>query len=126
MKSAVLDAGALIGLEKGDKRMVALVEVIVKYRVPAYVPAGVVAQVWRGTARQHHTAVLLRSEAVRVMPLDADTAKQVGLLLGATGQSDVTDAHVAYLTASLGNAVVYTSDVEDIAGINPTLDVVAV
>jgi len=126
MTAAVFDAGGLISLEKGDRRMIAVADAVVNSRVSAYVPAGVVAQVWRGTPRQHDIAVLLRSEAVRVVPLDEGTARKIGLLLGASGQSDVTDAHVAYLAASLGNAVVYTSDAADITAINPSLAIVPV
>ena len=42
-----LDAGALIALERGDRRVVALLREALDRRVRICVPAGVVAQVWR-------------------------------------------------------------------------------
>ncbi|MDR0482380.1 MAG: PIN domain-containing protein [Cellulomonadaceae bacterium] len=123
MRAVVLDAGALIALESHDRRMAALVEAIVTYRVPTFVPASVVAQTWRGGPRQHHISRLLKSRALRVMPLDDETARRIGLLLGATGTADVVDAHVADLAAYVGHATVYTSDPSDIRILNPHLTV---
>ena len=120
MRSLVLDAGFFIALERGDRRMLAVAECIKKYRVPTYVPAGVVAQAWRGTPRQHDLGMLLKSQALKVEPLDDNTARFVGVLLGQTGTSDVTDAHVALIARRL-NAVVYTSDLGDINAIDATL-----
>jgi hypothetical protein len=88
----VLDAGALIALERGSRRMIALVAVIVREEIPAFVPAGVIAQVWRGSSRQHDIARLLATGAVRVDPMDDATAKAVGMVLGAAGTSDVAMA----------------------------------
>ena len=121
----VLDAGALIALGRRDRAMLAIVAVIVRDKIPTYVPAGVVAQVWRGEARQHGIAVLLRSDAIRVCPLDHETAREIGVLLGRTKASDVTDAHVALLAAS-ARGKVYTSDPGDIAAIDPSLHIEAV
>ena len=126
MNKLVLDAGALIALERDDERMVAVIDEVYLRRVPTYIPAGVVAQVWRGHPRQHPIAKLLKSELIRVMPLDDETARRVGLVLRGTGASDVTDGHVALLASSIGNAVVYTSDPDDILAINPKLRVVTV
>jgi predicted nucleic acid-binding protein len=123
--TAVLDSGALIALERGDRRMAALAVVITRDEVPTFVPAGVVAQVWRGSARQHDIARLLATRAVRVEPLDDELARAVGILVGAAGASDVVDGHVALL-ARRTRATVYTSDENDIHRIDPTLNIVAV
>lgn len=68
MTVVVLDAGALIALERRDTRMLALADELYAARRTGYVPAGVVAQTWRGSARQHAMVRLLRAGAVRVDP----------------------------------------------------------
>ncbi len=54
--------------------------------------------------------------------MDADQARQVGLLLAATGASDIADAHVAVCALRLG-ATVLTSDPDDIRRLAPNLSV---
>jgi predicted nucleic acid-binding protein len=120
--AAVLDAGALIAVERRDRAILADLAVIIRHKVPAFVPAGVVAQAWRGSPRQHDLAVLLASQCVRVEPLDEPTALRLGLLLGASSACDVTDAHVAHL-ATQKNARVYTSDPADIRALAPNADI---
>ncbi|HYU86058.1 MAG TPA: hypothetical protein VEK80_14760 [Kribbellaceae bacterium] len=72
--------------------------------------AAVVAQVWRPGAMQANLARAL--QGVRAVPRDVTTAKRLGVLLGASGRSDVVDAHVAQLATDGGQ--VLTSDPEDI------------
>jgi hypothetical protein len=119
----VLDTGALIGLERRDPRLVALADEIVRRRIPTAIPAGVVAQAWRGSPRQHAVSRLLGSRCVLIHPLDDITAFRVGALLARQGGSDVTDGHVALLAGRL-RATVYTSDPADIRVLDPTLTVV--
>jgi len=123
--TVVLDTGALIELERRDSRMIALIITVTRDEIPTFIPAGVVAQVWRGSARQHNIARLLATDAVHVDPLDEGTAKAVGALLGASGTSDVVDGHVALL-ARRTHGTVYTSDEGDLRRIDPTLDIVAI
>ena len=125
MNAAVLDAGALIALERGSQRMLALLVVLTRDQRQAYVPAGVVAQVWRGSARQHHLARLLATDAVSADTMDEATARAVGVLLGRSGASDVVDGHVALLGLRTRGTVL-TSDAEDIRRIAPGLDIVPV
>jgi predicted nucleic acid-binding protein len=120
VSTVVLDAGALVALEKRTVKAVALLAELVAHRQAAHVPAGVVAQVWRGTSRQHAIARLLRTRAVRVAPLSEDIALRVGVLLGTTHTRDVVDGHVALLARALG-ATVVTSDPDDIGRLDPTL-----
>lgn len=115
----------MIALERGAGRMLALVRQLVLAQTSAHVPAGVVAQVWRGSPRQHATRRLLHAEAVRVHALTEPIAYRIGVLLGATRTSDVTDAHVALLGRSLG-AVVVTSDPDDLQIIDPELPLIVV
>ena len=124
MTPVILDAGALIALERGDKRMAALATVLARDEIPAFVPAGVVAQVWRGSARQHDLARLLATDAVRVDPMDGTTARAIGVLLGTSGSSDVVDGHVALLGMRTRGKV-FTSDEADLRRIAPRLDIVS-
>ena len=125
MRALVLDAGALIALENRDRRMLALAREIVRARAAAHVAAGVVAQVWRGSARQHPLVRLLRADALRIHALTAATAYQIGLLLASSGTTDVVDAHVALLGRSLGARVV-TSDPGDLLRLDAKLEIVTV
>lgn len=125
MNSVVLDAGALIALERCDPRMVALASEIVEARCQAHTPAGVVAQVWRGSPQQHATVRLIKSGVVRVDPLTDEVAFQLGQLLAASGTSDVIDSHVALLARRVRGTVV-TSDPDDLAALDPALRVVKV
>jgi len=125
MTVVVLDAGAIIALERRDTRMLALADELYRVRRIGYVPAGVVAQTWRGSARQHVTVRLLRTGAVRVDPLSEDLAYRLGLLLAKSGTADVVDAHVALLARRL-QAIVLTSDPDDLRSIAPALRLIVV
>ena len=115
----------MIALERRDTRMLALADELHGARRIGYVPAGVVAQIWRGSARQHATVRLLRAGAVHVDPLSVDVAYRLGLLLAKSGTSDVVDAHVALLARRL-HATVLTSDPDDLTALDPTLTLVTV
>ncbi len=123
MTPMVFDAGALIALERRDSRMLALADELHRMRRVAHLPAGVVAQVWRGSARQHAVARLLRSKAMRVHPLSEELGYRLGLLLARSGTSDIVDAHVALLGRQLG-ATVLTSDPDDLAAVDSALRLV--
>ncbi|MDN5933157.1 MAG: PIN domain-containing protein [Pseudonocardia sp.] len=125
MSSLVFDTGALIALERRDARVIALASRVTAGTVTAYVPVGVVAKSWRGSARQQPIARLLRTRTLTIDPLTEDLAFQLGVLLARTGSSDVVDAHVALLARRL-RAVVVTSDPDDIAALDPGLDLVVV
>lgn len=119
-----LDTGALIGLERGDERVRSLLRRAATNRVPIAVPAGVVAQAWRGGPRQARVARLLADPDVAVVVLDDLTARAVGMLAGRTGHVDVVDVSVALCAGERGDIVV-TADPEDIAAVNPGLTVIA-
>lgn len=110
MASLVFDAGALIAIERRDRRVGAMLEVASRDGVEIVTSAGCVAQVWRDPARQ---ALLTRALAGIVEhPLDPAAARAVGRLLARTDSQDVVDAAVVLL-ASDGD-VVATSDPRDI------------
>jgi len=122
----VLDAGALLAVERGDREVAALLKrELLEGRVPV-THGGVVGQVWRGGAgRQVNVARLLH--AARVVPIDDRLGRQAGLLLS-RGGTDVIDAAVVLLAAD-GDTIL-TSDPKDLvpfaehAGLH--VDVVAV
>lgn len=119
----VLDAGALIAVEWGDRDTAALIEVARRDHRDVVVPAGVVGQVWRGATRQARLARLLNARDVVVDPLTDTTARAAGILCGAAGTSDVIDASVV-LAARRHHATVISSDRADLAAIDPTIAVV--
>lgn len=113
--NVVLDAGALIDVERGGFATKSLLESRPRDgRV--IVPAGVLAQVWRG-GPQARLSQLLRG-GVDVHALDEPAARAVGSLLRASGTSDVVDAHVV-LVARQHRAVIVTSDPDDLRRLDP-------
>lgn len=119
--SLVLDAGALLAIERRDRQVGAMLRVAQQDRIAVRTSPAAVAQVWRHGARQALLARVLAG--VAAPPLDLDTGKRLGVLLGAAGCSDVVDAHVASL-ARAGDRVL-TSDPDDLRGILDALSVEA-
>jgi hypothetical protein len=107
----VYDAGALIALDRNDRRMWARHQVTIDDDRDVYVPAVVVAQAWRDGASQVRLARVLAG--CQVEPAGLDTAKAAGVLCGRAGTSDVVDAVVVVMAAALG-AIIWTSDVADL------------
>ena len=125
MSGAVLDTGALIGFDRNDRRVVAIVARALEHRDPLVVPAGVVAQAWRDGRTQVRLARLLGSPACEIVPLDDLAARAVGQLCGATGTDDITDASVAIAARQRGFRVI-TTDPNDIRRIDNRLEVVPI
>lgn len=117
--SVTFDTGALIALERGDSRMVALLQMLVRRRERLRVPAGVVGQAWRGGARQAVLARFLSSPEVDVVNLDQSMAQACGELCAATSTSDVVDASVV-LVAREHHDTIVTSDVADLRRLDPS------
>lgn len=116
----VLDTGALIAFERGDARMRALVREALEEGVRLVIPAGVLGQAWRGSARQAPLRALVKGPTTSVPFLDQVLAEAAGVLCGRAGTSDVIDASVV-LVARRERAVVVTSDVDDLRRLEPTL-----
>ncbi len=108
----MLDAGALLAVERGDRRTVRAIEIERRAGRISVTHGAVIGQVWRtGGPRQ---AVLARALAgMRIRPLDEDLGRRAGALLARAGTSDVIDAAVVLL-ASDGDEIL-TSDPEDLA-----------
>jgi predicted nucleic acid-binding protein len=118
-----LDTGALIALEAGSRRMALLVEQAMTAGAELAIPAGVVAQAWRGGARQARTAKLLQLKVTSVVALDTKLALRVGAVCASTGSTDVVDVSVALCARDRGHPVV-TTDPDDIAKIDPALTLI--
>jgi hypothetical protein len=114
----VLDAGALVALDRNDRAMWADITSAGLARVTVVVPTAALAQVWRGSPQQARLARALHG--CDIASFD-DLSKASGELCGTARTSDVVDASVA-LTASRGRAThIYTSDVGDIKHLLSTL-----
>jgi hypothetical protein len=107
----VLDAGAFVAVERGDRDVVALVK---RERLSGRAPVtngGVVGQVWRGGGgRQAPVARLLAG--VDVVSLDDLLGRRAGTLLARSGRADAIDAAVVCLAGD-GDDIL-TSDPEDL------------
>lgn len=120
-----LDAGALIAVERRDRRVLRLLELALESGGTVDVPSGAVAQSWRGGRGQVLVARILKADGVRCAELDLETAGAVGELCAATGGTEVVDGHVALHALRFGLTVV-TSDPDDIALFAPEVRLVAV
>lgn len=120
MTGATLDTGALIALASGSTRMAVLVEEALASRAELVIPAGVLAQAWRGGGRQARIARLLRASNTSIVSLDAKMALRVGTRCTATRAADIVDVSVAICASDRGQPVI-TSDPDDIAAIDPAL-----
>jgi predicted nucleic acid-binding protein len=121
----VLDTGALIALERGDKRMIALLKRALEQGRAFRMPAGVVGQAWRNGRVQVTLARFLRSEEVEIVPLDEELARSCGELCGAAGASDVIDASVVILARERQDPIV-TSDPSDLRRLDPGAQIIMV
>lgn len=125
MTGLCLDAGALIAVERRDRRFLRLLELAREEGQAIDVPVGVVSQVWRGGSGQAVLARFLATDGISFVEMDLTTARAVGRLCALTGGSDVVDGHVALQALRFGRAVV-TSDPDDIALFAPDAQLIPV
>jgi len=110
----VLDAGALIALDRNDRAMWTRLKAALLAGERPLTHGGVVGQAWRaGGARQARLAVALAGVEVRA--LDDIAGRAAGELLARCRLRDVIDAALVLL-AHDGDQVV-TSDPEDLAAL---------
>ena len=113
----VLDAGALIALERGNDRARAALSDALEREIAIVVPAGVLAQVWRGR-RQARIARFLSDPGVDVMAFDQAQAKIAGVLCGITKTTDVVDASIIVCARARPSTII-TSDPKDLKKLDP-------
>ena len=115
-RTIVLDAGALIGIEKNTERMRALLEAPGRLGVGVrfVVPVGPLGQAWRGGPRQVRLTRFLAQPEVETWALTEPMAKAAGILCAETKSEDLADATVI-LCARQSHAVsIVTSDIGDL------------
>jgi hypothetical protein len=106
--TTLLDAGALIALDRNDRSMwVRLKHLHVTGERPV-THGGVVGQVWRGGPRQARLATALAGIDVR--SLDERLGRAAGGLLASTRMSDVVDAALVALAADGDEIITLDSD----------------
>jgi hypothetical protein len=110
----VLDAGAFIGWERGDRSVRAHLEAARRLGLVVMTTSPVIAQVWRDGSRQALLARLIRSVEVATPKL-AD-AQRAGELCRLTATADVVDA-LLVVTSPIASTVL-TSDPRDIAALS--------
>lgn len=109
----LLDAGALIDVEtdpRGETFRSCVTAVEDGHR--PYLPAVVLAQVWRGHPHQHPLGMVRR--LCLLLPFTERLAEDVGRLLARSRTADVVDAAVI-VAAIEHNAAVLTSDPDHLA-----------
>ena len=125
MAGVTLDAGALIALDRADRRVVAIVERARRAGVRITVPTSALAQAIRRPERQGRLARLIGHSNTDVVLLGRADATSVGQLLRASGTTDVVDAHVVICARRARQAVV-TAHRADLQRLDPTLRVIDV
>jgi hypothetical protein len=107
---AVLDAGALVAVDRRDRMIGAQLRVLQQQGTPIRASSAVVGQVWRDGRKQANLARVLAG--VGIEALGKDDGKRIGDLLALAASADVVDAHVALMAAHAD--LVLTSDPADI------------
>jgi predicted nucleic acid-binding protein len=100
------DTGVLIALERRHAGALALLRACRLSRASITIPAGVVAEWWRG----RHRALL---ECGSLEPLSPDLAQRAGELLAETKRANAIDATVVASAAQRGDVIV-TGDAADL------------
>lgn len=125
MSGVTLDAGGLIALDRGDRRVLVLLTRAAQRGMRVTVPATALAQAIRNPARQARITRLIRNPATDLVALNGPDATATGLLLARSRTSDIVDAHVV-VCARRASQIVVTSDPADLQRIDASLELVAV
>lgn len=111
VKGVTYDTGALLAAERNDRRMWALHAGFLAEEVVPTVPAPVLAQAWRGGAKQASLSRLLALCVVESM--SEEQARAVGRLASRARHGDIVDLAVVEGALRRQDAIV-TSDPKDI------------
>ena len=104
-----LDTGALLALETGSTRIVAVIRAAQSAKTPITVPTVVVLEWWRG---QHGGPVTKLLQGCSVEALSDALARLAGLAVASVSGAGNIDAVVMASAAQRGD-VVYTGDMTD-------------
>jgi hypothetical protein len=125
MSGLTLDAGALIALDRNDRRVIALLARAAEIGARVTVPATALAQAIRRPAVQARLSRLVRQPTTVLAPLDGPDATNVGILLAASRTADITDAHVV-LCARRNTEAIVTGDPDDLRRLDPAARLIVV
>jgi predicted nucleic acid-binding protein len=125
MPGVTLDAGALIAVDRADRRVLVLLARARETGAAVTVPATALAQAIRRPERQARLARLIRQPGTDVISLDRVDATSTGRLLAASGTSDIADAHVVICARRAGQPVV-TSDPGDLRALDPAISLITI
>ena len=125
MPGLTLDAGALIAIDRDDRRVLVLLARALETGARVTVPSTALAQAIRQPERQVGLARVVRQPTTDVVSLDRVDATSVGRLLAASGTADIVDAHVV-ICARRARQRIVTSDPGDLRTLDPRIDLVIV
>lgn len=108
MAGVTYDTGALVAAERNVRAMWALHAGFLAEEVTPVVPAPVLAEAWRGGARQANLSRLLA--LCRIEQLTEMQARAVGVLAGAAGHDDIVDVTVVEGAVRRGDAIVTSNE----------------
>jgi predicted nucleic acid-binding protein len=108
MPGVTYDTGALVAAERNDRRMWALHAGFLAEEVAPIVPTPVLAEAWRGGARQASLSRLLAM--CDIEPMSEEQARQVGVLAGKAAHDDVVDVTVVEGAIRRHDAVVTSNE----------------
>jgi hypothetical protein len=125
MPGVTMDAGGLIAVDRGDRRVLVLLARARETGVVVTVPATALAQAIRRPERQARLARLIRQPGTDVIGLDRADATSTGRLLAASGTSDIADAHIV-ICARRASQPVVTSDPGDLRALDPAISLITI
>jgi predicted nucleic acid-binding protein len=111
MAGMTLDSGALIALERADRRIWVHLKEAASRKLRRTVSTAVLAEVWRGGARSARLAQFLGTCSVE--PVSESLARVAGEALAVVKRGDTIDALVMASAAQRGDTVI-TSDPDDL------------
>ena len=113
--TVVLDAGAVIGLARGNIRLRALIADAQQRGDDVVVPVVVIAETVRGNGPRDATINLTVGQFAPHRPLEESTARLAGALLGAAGSNATVDAIIAAEAIQRRPSALLTGDPVDLA-----------
>ena len=121
----IFDAEAFVALvdkhHPGQRLVRQALDAARRVGADAVAPALVLAELFRGTAREAAVDALLGREAIDISDTDKRLAREVGRILVAAGRGSdhIVDAHVVAVAARTGG-VVLTGDPDDMVALTGT------
>lgn len=108
MPGVTYDTGALVAGERNDRRMWALHAGFLAEDVVPTVPAPVLAEAWRGGARQASLSRLLAM--CDIEPMSEEQARKVGVLAAKATHNDIVDVTVVEGAIRRHDAVITSNE----------------